>query len=229
MLSKQYANTEQNGTYITSAMQKVYNYMFAGLLGTGSIAYLVSHMPELQAILFSNPIKWLVIFAPLACVLFLSFKFDKLSTGAIAAIYALVVVAFGVSLSTIFLIYTTGEISAALFSSSIIFIIMSIYGHVTKKDLSSWGQFLIIGLIGLIIAQIVNMFIGSSALTMALSAIGVIIFTLFTAYDTQKIKEMMHNSSTNNVGRLAIMGALTLYLDFINLFINLLQIMSGRK
>lgn len=227
MSMNQIFNNSSSNSYITSAMNKVYNYMFAGVLATGLVSFIVSTLPKLQMLLLTNPLKWIVILAPLACVLLLSFKFDKLSTGVIALLFGLVVVTFGVSLSTIFMMYTGGTIAAALFSSSIIFLLMSIYGHVTKRDLSSWRQFLMIGLIGLIISQIVNLFIQSSALVMALSAFAVILFTLLTAYDTQKIKGIMASANANNIERFAIMGALNLYLDFLNLFVSLLQLFGG--
>lgn len=222
-------STNPTGGYISSAMNKVYNYMFAAIIMTGIVAYIISNMPQLQAILLSNPLKWVVIFAPLACVLLMSFKFDKLSTTTLALLFGLVSLAFGMSLSTIFLVYTGGTIVAALFSSSVIFLVMSVYGHVTKRDLSTWRQFLFIGIIGLILSQIVNLFLQSGPFSMALSALAVIIFTLFTAYDTQRIKLMMQSSDSSNVNRLAIMGALSLYINFINLFANLLNLFGGRR
>lgn len=215
--------------YVTSAMNRVYNYMFLGVLGTAAVAFGVASNTELQMLLLGTALKWVVILAPLACVLIMSFKFDKLSTTTLSLLYGLVVAAFGASLSTIFLTYRIETIGLALFSSSSIFLVMSVYGYFTKKDLSSWGQFLFVGLIALIISQLVNLFIQSSALTMALSAVAVIIFTALTAYDTQRIKEMMISAHTTDQNRLAIMGALSLYLDFLNLFVNLLQLLGGKK
>ena len=215
--------------YIGSAMNKVYNYMFIGVIVTALVAFGISGNFQLQASLLETPFKWVVILAPLACVLLMSFKFDRLSTTTLAIMYGIVAVAFGASLSTIFLMYRIQTIGLALLSSSSIFAVMSIYGHTTKKDLSSWRDFLLVGIIGLIICQIINIFVQSSVFTMTLSALAVIIFTLMTAYDTQKIRQMMAYANTHDTNKLAIMGALSLYLDFLNLFVNLLQLFGGSR
>ena len=215
--------------YIGSAMNKVYNYMFIGVIVTALVAFGISGNFQLQAALLETPFKWVVILVPLACVLLMLFKFDRFSTTTLAIMYGIVAVAFGASLSTIFLMYRIQTIGLALLSSSSIFAVMSIYGHTTKKDLSSWRDFLLVGIIGLIICQIINIFVQSSVFTMTLSALAVIIFTLMTAYDTQKIRQMMAYANTHDTNKLAIMGALSLYLDFLNLFVNLLQLFGGNR
>lgn len=226
MLANIMSNTSNT---VSAAMNKVYNFMFLGILWTALVAYGVASTPQLQMMVLTNPLKWVIILAPLVCLLFMSFKFDKLSTGTIAVLFGVVTTLFGASLSTIFLAYTGGEIASALFSSSVIFLVMSVYGYTTKKDLSSFGQYLFIALIGLILASVVNLFIGSSLMTMGLSALAVIIFTIFVAYDTQNIKRIMASAHLGNENKLAILGALNLYLDFINLFVNLLQLMGGSR
>ena len=214
---------------VSNAMSRVYNYMFVGILLTAIVSFGISTNPALQHMVMTNPLKWPVILAPLACVLIMGIGYTSLPTAILALLFGIVSVAFGASLSVIFLVYAKATIAMALFSSSLVFVLMSAYGYMTKKSLESWGQFLFIGLIGLIISQVVNIFLQSSVMTMTLSALAVIIFTLYTAYDTQKIKRAMAQANSADVNRIAILGALTLYLDFLNLFINLLQLFGGSR
>ncbi|TIS72493.1 MAG: Bax inhibitor-1/YccA family protein, partial [Mesorhizobium sp.] len=180
--------------------------------------------------IFGSSLKWLVIFAPLAAVLFLSFRVQSMSVSAAQTTFWVYAGLVGLSLSSIFLVYTTASISQTFFATAAAFGGLSLYGYTTKRDLSAFGSFLVMGLVGLIIAMVINIFLQSSALSFAVSAIGVLIFAGLTAYDTQNIKEMyFEGDETDVAGRKAIMGALRLYLDFINLFMFLLQFMGDRR
>jgi FtsH-binding integral membrane protein len=211
-------------------MVRVYNHMTAGLVVTGIVAYLVSTQPALINAFILSPARILVMLAPLAFVLVMSFGIQKLSLGALTATFYGFSVAMGLSLSTIFLVYTHGSIAQVFFISAATFLGMSLYGYTTKADLTSWGSFGIMAVFGIIIAQVVNMFLHSAGMGFAISVIGVIAFTALTAYDTQKIKEMYSESwGAESNGKLALMGALNLYLDFINLFLMLLRLMGNRR
>lgn len=212
-------------------MLRVYNYMAAALGITGLVAYFVGTTPALINPIVSNQILFFVIaFAPLGLVFFLSFRIAKMSLQTAQLSFWAYAFLMGLSLATIFLVYTDESIARAFFISAATFGAMSIYGYTTKRDLSAMGSFLFMGLIGIIIASIVNMFMASSALSFAISVLAVLIFTGLTAYDTQKIKEMYLESDTmEHAGKKAVMGALALYLDFINIFIHLLRIMGDRR
>ncbi len=214
-------------------MLKVYNLMALALVITGVAAFgtytLAASNPAVQQLLFASPLRWVVMLAPLALVFFLSFRIQNMSVSAAQKTFWVYAALMGVSLSSIFLVYTGQSIVQTFFVTAASFGALSLYGYTTKKDLSGMGSFLIMGLFGLIIASIVNIFLASSALQFAISAIGVLIFAGLTAYDTQKIKEMYFDADDVAVaGRKAIMGALTLYLDFINLFTFLLQFLGNR-
>ncbi len=214
-------------------MLKAYNLMALALVITGVAAFgtytLAASNPAVQQLLFASPLRWVVMLAPLALVFFLSFRIQNMSVSAAQTTFWVYAALMGVSLSSIFLVYTGQSIVQTFFVTAASFGALSLYGYTTKKDLSGMGSFLIMGLFGLIIASIVNIFLASSALQFAISAIGVLIFAGLTAYDTQKIKEMYFDADDVAVaGRKAIMGALTLYLDFINLFTFLLQFLGNR-
>jgi FtsH-binding integral membrane protein len=214
---------------LRSYMLSVYNYMASGVLLTGIVAlvFFTSGMAE-QAL--ATPLRWVFMFAPLAFVLFMSFGANRMSTGTMQAMFWGFAVAMGLSLSSIFLVYTGTSIAQTFFAVSAGFLGLSLYGYTTKKDLSGFGTFLIMGVVGLLVAMIANLFIQSSALGMAISAIGVLLFAGLTAYDTQKIKSMYtYVQGTDMMGKTAIMGALTLYLDFINMFTFLLSFMGDRR
>ena len=215
-------------------MLKVYNLMALGLAITGLAAYgtyaLAVSNPAFAQLLFASPLRWVVMLAPLGLVFFLGFRINSMSVAAAQLTFWIYAALMGLSLSSIFLVFTGQSIVQTFFVTAASFGALSIYGYTTKKDLSAMGSFLIMGLFGLIIASVVNIFLASSALGFAISAIGVLIFAGLTAYDTQKIKEMYYDGDdTAVVGRKAIMGALTLYLDFINLFTFLLQFMGNRN
>jgi hypothetical protein len=219
---------------LRSYMLSVYNYMASGVLLTGIVALLFSRggieSPAAQIMGQGGPLAWLIMLSPLAIVLVMSFGINRLSTGAAQALYWVYATLMGLSLSTIFLVYTGASIATTFFATAAAFVSLSLYGYTTKKDLSGLGTFLIMGLVGIIVASIANIFIGSSGLQLAISAIGVLVFAGLTAYDTQKIKSMyFYVQGSDMLGKTAIMGALTLYLDFINLFLFLLRFMGNRE
>jgi uncharacterized protein len=210
-------------------MLSIYNYMAAGLGLTGLVAYM-SVATGLYQQIATTPLIWVVMLAPLGAVLFLSFRIDRLSFGTAQAIFWGYAALMGLSLAGILLLYTGTSVARVFFITAGTFAAMSLYGYSTSRDLSLIGSFLFMGLIGIVLAGIVNIFIGSSALQFAISVIGVLVFTGLTAYDTQRIKEVYFTSGTGgDLGKTALMGALTLYLDFINLFIMLLQLTGGRR
>lgn len=226
---------------LRSYMLQVYNYMAIGLAVTGLVAFGAFTMAVQQTsaglqltgfgqAIYASPLQWVIIFAPLAMVFFLSARMHKMSlSGAQMAFWAFAAL-MGLSLSSIFLVYTGNSIARVFFITAASFGALSLYGYTTQKDLSGWGSFLFMGLIGIIIASIVNLFIGSTAIQFAVSVIGVLVFAGLTAYDTQQIKEMYYEGDSQLVaGRKAIMGSLRLYLDFINLFIMLLSLFGNRE
>ncbi|MCO5154941.1 MULTISPECIES: Bax inhibitor-1/YccA family protein [unclassified Shinella] len=218
-------------------MLRVYNLMALGLAITGVVAYVASQAAfadgQLTAFgqaIYVSPLKWVVMLAPLALVFFLSFRIHTMSVATAQATFWVYAGLMGLSLSSIFLVYTGASIAQTFFVSAAAFGALSLFGYTTKRDLSAMGSFLIMGLFGLIIASLVNLFLQSSALDFAISAIGVLVFAGLTAWDTQKIKEMYFEADDVAVaGRKAIMGALTLYLDFINLFLFLLRFLGNRE
>jgi FtsH-binding integral membrane protein len=230
-------------------MLRVYNYMGLGLIVTGFAAWFaaaaaVTDNPDAAVgqlangqlvtqwgyLLFASPLQWVVMLAPLAFVLVLSFGINKLSVGAAQATFWAFAAIMGVSLSSIFLVYTDASIAKVFFITAATFGAMSLYGYTTKRDLTQMGSFLFMGLIGLIIASLVNIFMQSSMMEFIISAVGVLIFVGLTAYDTQKIKEGYSEShGAEMLAKGAIMGALSLYLDFINLFMMLLRLFGNRE
>jgi len=211
-------------------MLKVYNFMAIALGISGAVAFGVSSSPAIMGAIFGTPLAWVAMLAPLGFVIFFGYKLNSLS-GQQAKTYLWIYSALmGLSLSTIFIAYTNASIARVFFISAATFGSMSLYGYTTKKDLTGMGSFLFMGLIGLIVASIVNLFLKSSALDFALSAIGVLIFIGLTAYDTQKIKQSYYRSADSEMtSKLAVMGALNLYMDFINLFIMMLRFFGDRK
>jgi uncharacterized protein len=211
-------------------MLQVYNYMASGVLLTGIVAMLVASSPAAMAAIFGTPLKWVVMLSPLAFVLVLSFGIHRLSTTATQAVFWVFAAVMGLSIATIFVVFTGESIARVFFITSGTFAAMSLYGYTTKTDLSKFGSFLIMGLIGIILAGLVNIFLQSSALQFAISAIGVLVFVGLTAYDTQRIKEMyLESLGDDALAKQAIMGALSLYLDFINLFMMLLQLIGVKR
>lgn len=210
-------------------MLSIYNYMASGVLLSGIVA-LLSANSGLTLALLGTPLIWLVMLSPLAFVMFMSFGANKFSTTALQGMFWGFAVAMGLSLSTIFLVYTGASIATTFFATAGAFAGLSLFGYTTKKDLSGMGSFLIMGLFGIIIASLLNIFLKSSGLGWAISFLGVLIFAGLTAYDTQKLKEQYaYVAGTDFAGKAVVLGALSLYLDFINMFQFLLQFMGDRR
>jgi uncharacterized protein len=227
---------------LRSYMLSVYNYMLSGVLLTGILALAFGKVDALQRLLFTvqetsrglsigpSLLGWVVMLSPLAIVFAISFGMNRMSEGTLKALFFLYAGLLGASLSTIFLTYTDTSIAQVFFATAAGFAALSLYGYTTRKDLSAFGTFLIMGLIGLIVATIVNLFLQSDTMSLVISALGVLIFAGLTAYDTQKIKSMYaHVAGTPAMGKVVIMGALNLYLDFINMFLFLLRLFGSSR
>jgi FtsH-binding integral membrane protein len=210
-------------------MLSIYNNMGVGLAITGLVAFLVASTPALYQPIFGTPLKWLAMFAPLAFVFFLSFRIERMTAASARTAFFAFAVVMGVSMASIFLVFTGASIARTFFIAAAMFLSVSLWGYTTKSDLSKWSMFLFMGLIGVVIASLVNVFIGSTALQMAASIAGVIVFTGLTAWDTQRLKsEYVHYAGTSHAEKLGIMGALSLYLNFVNLF-QLLLSFTGQR
>ncbi|MEO1207306.1 MAG: Bax inhibitor-1/YccA family protein [Pseudomonadota bacterium] len=223
---------------LRSYMLGVYNYMAMGVALTGVMAYAVSSMAvqdgqltQLGQLLYTSPLKWVLMLAPLAFVLIISFGINKLSPAATQGVFWAFAAVMGVSISSVFLVFTSSSIAQIFFVTAAAFAGLSAWGYVTKKDLSGWGSFLIMGVIGLIVASIVNIFLGSSALQWAISVITLLVFAGLTAYDNQRLKDeyLMIRNDAAAVAKSSIMGALSLYINFINMFMAALQLFGDRE
>ena len=219
---------------LRSYMLKVYNYMASGILLTGIVAMLFARggveSPAATISMSGGLLSWVIMLSPLAFILVMSFGMNRMSTGALQACCWAFATVMGLSLSTIFLRYTGTSIAHTFFATSAAFVSLSLWGYTTKKDLSGWGTFLIMGVVGLLVAMVINIFLQSQAMAYVISGIGVLVFAGLTAYDTQKIKSMyQYVAGTDMMGKTVIMGALNLYLDFINMFLFLLNFMGGRE
>ncbi len=244
--------TAQIDEGLRAHMNKVYGTMSVGMLITALAAWAISglavttdpslavaqisadkYLNSFGATIYTSPLRWVIMFAPLAFVFGLSAGINRLSEAAAQLTFYAFAAVMGLSISSIFLVFTGYSIVQTFLITAIAFAGLSLYGYTTKKDISGWGSFLIMGLIGLIVAMVVNIFLASPAVQFAISAIGVLIFAGLTAYDTQRIKaqylEMVHMGASDWLGKAAIMGALNLYLDFINLFMFLLQFLGNRE
>ena len=223
------------GTTVDQGLRKymlsIYNYMASGVMLTGIVALLFAQS-GMAAQVFNNGgiLSWVLLLSPLAIVFAMSFGQNKFSTITLQAMFWGFAVLMGLSLSTIFLVYTGESIAATFFATAGAFAGLSLYGYTTKKDLSGWGSFLIMGVIGLIIASVINMFIGSETMGYVISFLGVLIFAGLTAYDTQRLKEQYYYLRDSEfMGKAIVMGALSLYLDFINMFMFLLRFMGASR
>ena len=228
---------------LRSYMLKVYNFMASGILLTGFIALglfkfsvitdqsgNITGLTSLGSAIYTSALMWVIALAPLGIVFYMSFGINKMSAGRAQTVFWIFAALMGASLSSIFLQYTGASISRVFFITAGTFGAMSLYGYTTKRDLTGWGSFLLMGLIGILIASLVNIFLKSPAVYWAVSVLGVLIFVGLTAYDTQKIKNMYFESDSSEISsKKAVMGALTLYLDFINLFIMLLRLFGQRR
>jgi len=210
-------------------MLRIYNYMASGLALTGIVSYLAAST-GLYASLAQTPLIFLIMLAPLGFVLLMSFGIDRMQAGTAQALFWAFAAVMGLSLASIFLRFTGESIARVFFITAGTFAAMSLYGYTTQRDLSAFGTFLFMGLIGLVIASVVNMFWRNGMMTFIISCVGVLIFAGLTAYDTQRIKEVYDvNDDGTATGRKAVLGAMTLYLDFINLFTFLLQLIGDRR
>ena len=212
---------------INSAMGRVYGHMSVAVAVSMIVSYFVGTTPELLQFFFTGVMKWIVIFAPLVAILAFAFASENFNKSQLQLFLHGFAALMGLSMATIFAIFTMGSIVSAFMGAAILFGTMSLYGYFTKRSLDSMGKFMFVGLIAIIIASIVNIFIGSTVMQMVISALAIIIFLGLTAYDTQKIREAV--SVDGDTGRQEVIGALTLYMDFINLFINLLQLFGIKK
>ena len=230
--------TEVNTSTFDSAfsvlMRNVYSWMSLALVVTALSALYVSNSPYVLELLFSNSSSFIIlIVAQLGLALAFSFGLQKMSFGVASLLYGLYAILTGVTFSTVFMVYTAGSIASTFFITAGTFGAMSLYGYLTKKDLSKWGQILLMGLLGIIIASVVNLFMHSDTVMWVTTYIGVIVFVGLTAYDTQKIKNLLYESSEQGVNentlKLSLFGSFMLYLDFINLFLKLIRLLGKRK
>ena len=219
--------TYRSATDVNSAMGRVYAHMSLAVLVSMVVSYFVGTSPELLAFFFTGMLKWIVIFAPLAAILVFAFAVDRFSKQQLQLFLHGFAALMGLSFATIFAVFTMGSIVSAFMSAAVLFGVMSAYGYFTKQSLDSLGKFMFVGLIAIIIASVINIFIGSTVMQMVISAIAVIVFLGLTAYDTQKIRELV--TMDGDTGREEVIGALTLYMDFINLFIHLLQLFGIKR
>lgn len=219
--------TYRSASEINSAMLGVYNNMFLAVVNSMIVSLLVASSPGLMAFLFGSWIKWVVVFAPLVVILAMGFVINRATrTEALVFLHGFAAL-MGLSMSTIFITFTTTSIVTAFMGAAVLFGTMSLWGYFTKKSLESWGSFLMVGVIALIITSIVNIFIGSSALAMTVSAVAILVFLGLTAYDTQRIRNEVSVADVDN--KVEIVGALSLYLNFINIFMSLLQLFGNRN
>ena len=220
-------STWRSAAEINSAMSRVYAHMMLAVLTSMIVSFVVSTSPALMSFFFTGAMKWLVMFAPLVGIIALSFGLHRLTySQAQIALHGFAAL-MGLSFATIFIVFTLGSIVTAFMSAAVLFGTMSFYGYFTKRSLETVGQFMFIGLIAIIIASIINIFVGSTVAQMVISALAIVIFLGLTAWDTQRIREMVSDGDSD--GRLEVSGALSLYLNFINIFLNLLQLFGNRE
>jgi len=228
------ARSEAFDAGLRSYMLSVYNYMFSAILLTGLVAMFFSwggvESPAAHVLINGGPLRYLIMFAPLGFVFGMSFAGARMSSGALQAMFWGFAVAMGLSLSTVFLVYTGTSIAQAFFATAAAFGGLSLYGYTTKRDLSAFGTFLIMGLVGLIVASLLNLFFQSGPFALVISFVGVLLFAGLTAYDTQQTKSMYaHVAGTGAEQHVVIMSALNLYLDFINMFVFILRLFGNRN
>ncbi len=218
--------TYRSASELNTAMAGVYKHMMLAVLTSTVISALVAGSSAMMSLLFGTPLKWVIMFAPLVAVLALSFTIHKLSKPVAFMLLHGFAALMGLSMGAIFAVYTSTSIVTAFIGAAVLFGTMSFYGYFTKKSLDSWGKWLFVGLIAIVIASIINIFVGSSAAQMAISALAIIIFTGLTAYDTQRIRDELSQGAEGNA---EVSGALSLYLNFINIFISLIQLFGNKE
>ncbi len=222
-MSTLYSNVSE----INGRMISVYNNMFLAVVNSLIVSLLVASSPTVMQFLFTGFMKWLVLFAPLVMILAMTWIMEKATYGEARGMLHIFAALMGLSMSSIFVIYTTMSIVSAFMGAAVLFATMSLYGYFTKKSLESWGSFLLVGLIAVVIASIINVFLGNSTLAMVVSAVAIIVFLGLTAYDTQRIREAVSVFEPDS--KVEILGALSLYMNFINIFMSLLQLFGGRN
>lgn len=222
-------NTGVHDVGLRNFMISVYNNMTLGLVMSGGIAYWMSTNAALMNAIWKTPLAWVVVFAPLVMSLGFMFLFERVSSAVARVFFYVFAAAMGASLSSIFMIYQLGSIFQVFFITAATFATMSVYGYTTNRDLTSLGSFLMMGVIGLILAGIVNLFLQSPALAFAVSCIAVVVFTLLVAFDTQQLKDTYYSTYGEEREKLGVVGALSLYINFINIFINLLQLLGQKN
>ncbi len=212
-------------------IQRVYAWMVGGLLTTGVTAFGIASMPALQAAIFGSPLIYVFMFLPLGMVLFLSARIEHMKASKALGTFIAYAMANGVAFSSIFLVYDLGSVASTFFIAAAMYAAAAVYGYTTKRDLASMGSFMVMGVFGLLIAMVVNWFLGSSIVEMGISVLGVIIFTGLTMWDMQRIKEeyVLEGQSSSVAAKGAVMGALRLYLNFVNLFLFLLRLLGSRR
>lgn len=218
--------TYRSASELNTAMAGVYKHMMLAVLTSTVISALVAGSSAMMSLLFGTPLKWVIMFAPLVAVLALSFTIHKLSKPVAFMLLHGFAALMGLSMAAIFAVYTSTSIVTAFIGAAVLFGTMSFYGYFTKKSLDSWGKWLFVGLISIVIASIINIFVGSTAAQMAISALAIIIFTGLTAYDTQRIRDELSQGAEGNA---EVSGALSLYLNFINIFISLIQLFGNKE
>lgn len=218
--------TYKTASELNVAMAGVYKHMMLAVATSMLVSYFVSNSPTLMTLFFGTALKWVIIFAPLVAIFALGFAIQKVSKEIAFVLLHGFAAIMGLSLSTIFAAYTSMSIVTAFLGATVLFAVMSFYGYFTKKDLNNLGKWLFVGLIAIVIASIINVFIGSTVAQMTISALAIIVFTGLTVYDTQRIREDL---SVNSDGNVEVTGALSLYLNFINLFISLLQLFGNKN
>jgi len=225
------ARTHSYDEGLRNYMQGVFNNMFIALVISGLVSFFVSQSAQLMQLFFATPLKWVVLFAPLAFIMFAGYQINRITASQAKFFLWTFSALMGLGLAPIFLLYTNASIARAFFVTASLFGAMSLYGYTTKKDLTAMGSFLIMGLFGIIIASVVNLFLGSSGMSFAISALSVIIFTGLTAYDIQAIKAIYFQVGGNSeaTSKAATMGAMSLYINFVNIFISLLQLFGNRR
>jgi len=221
-----YQSVYRGASATNEAMARVYANMSLAVVTSMIVSYFVGSTPALLEFFFTGILKWIVIFAPLVAILAFSFAQERFDRPGLQMFLHGFAALMGLSFATIFAVYTMGSIVTAFMGAAVLFATMSFYGYFTKRSLDSLGQYLFVGLIAVVIASVINVFIGSTVFQMVISAISIVVFLGLTAYDTQKIREIV---SYNNNGRAEIIGAISLYLNFVNLFLNLLQLFGNRK
>jgi hypothetical protein len=215
---------------LRSYMLRIYNYMASAVALSGIVAFLVAGSPTMSQLLFGTPLKWVVMLAPLGFVMLMSFRFEKMSKSALMAMFWVFAALMGASMAAILLVFTGASVARAFFIAAAMFAGVSIYGYTTKADLTKFSTFLMMGLIGLIVASLVNIFLASSMLQFVISAAAVLVFCGLTAWDTQRLKDTYAESAgTEMEGKLAVMGALSLYLNFVNLFQALMHLVGQKE